>query len=170
MKVAFITSEVVPYSKTGGLADVAGVLPGALAKLGVDVTVYSPLYSSVRKFPTEQTPGVVTVPLGRQTEWGAVRKAGRYRFLEHDAFYSRPGLYGNGHGEYGDNSLRFVFLKRGALESMIQTGNIPDLIHVHDWQTALTPLYLKEPYRGAFPKTKTILTIHNLAYQGRFWK
>jgi len=171
MKVAFITSEAVPYSKTGGLGDVTGVLPNALAKLGVDVSVFTPLYPSVRKYPLEPTPNLITVPMGwGRTEWGAVRKSGFFHFVEHDVFFGRSGLYGNGHGDYEDNLERFVFLMRGALEYMCQTGLRPDIVHVHDWQTGLVPLYLKTMYAPAFPKTKSVFTVHNLAYQGRFWK
>jgi starch synthase len=170
MKVAFVSSEVVPFSKTGGLADVVGVLPDALARLGVDVSVYSPLYPSVRKHPLEALPDLVTVPMGPGTEWGAVRRSGRFHFLEHELYYGRTGLYGNGKGDYDDNLVRFVFLMRGALEHMVQTGSIPDILHVHDWQAGLVPLYVKTLYASAFPKTKTVFTIHNLAYQGKFWK
>jgi len=170
MRVAFIASEVVPFSKTGGLADVAGALPGALARLGVDVTVVSPLYPSVRKFALEQLPNLLTVPLGGRTEWGAARRSGRYVFLEHDVFYSRSGLYAAGGHDYPDNPRRFVFLMRGALEYLAQSGPPPDVIHAHDWQTGLVPLYVKTLYRGAFPRTRSVFTIHNLAYQGRFWK
>lgn len=170
MNVAFITSEVVPYSKTGGLADVAGALPPALVKLGVDVTVISPLYPSVRKQALEERPNLITVPMGGRTEWGAVRRAGRFHFLEHEVFFNRPGLYGDASGDYKDNLPRFVFLMRGALEYLAQSGPAPDVIHVHDWQTGLVPLYVKTLYAGAFPKTSTVFTVHNLAYQGRFWK
>src|SRR5437762_10602702 len=170
MKVAFITSEVVPYSKTGGLADVAGALPGALARLGVEVSVFSPLYPSVRKHPLEPLPNLITVPLGARKEWGAVRKSGRFYFIEHDLFFNRDGLYGDGQGDYKDNLLRFVFLMRGALEFLAQSGAAPEIIHAHDWQAGLIPLYLKTLYSNAFPKTKSVFTIHNLAYQGRFWK
>jgi starch synthase len=171
MKVAFISSEAVPYSKTGGLGDVVGVLPQALAKLGVEVSVFSPLYPSVRKYSLEDLDHLVTVPLGAfRTEWGAVRRDGRFYFIEHDAFFGRPGLYGNGQGDYKDNLQRFVFFMRGALEYLAQTGQKPDILHVHDWQTGLVPLYVKTVYSGAFPKTKTVFTVHNLAYQGRFWK
>ena len=170
MNVAFITSEVVPFSKTGGLADVAGSLPAALERLGVEVKVVSPLYPSVRRHALEQVPNLVTVPLGGRTAWGAVRRSGRHYFLEHDFFFSRAGLYGNGTGDYADNPARFVFLMRGALDFLAQAGRPPDIIHVHDWQTALVPLYLKTLYCDRFPNTRSVLTIHNLAYQGRFWK
>jgi starch synthase len=171
MKVAFITSEAVPYSKTGGLGDVAGVLPTALEKLGVEVSVFSPLYPSVRKYRLENLDHLISVPLGAyRTEWGAVRRNERFYFIEHDLFFGRPGLYGNGTGDYRDNLQRFVFLMRAALEYLAQTGQSPDILHVHDWQTGLVPLYIKTLYAGAFPKTKTVFTVHNLAYQGRFWK
>src|SRR5262247_2433480 len=104
MKVAFISSEVVPYSKTGGLGDVAGVLPNALAKLGVDVSVFSPLYPSVRQYSLENLDHLISVPLGAfRTEWGAVKRDGQFHFIEHDVFFGRPGLYGNGTGDYKDN-------------------------------------------------------------------
>src|SRR6185295_19169408 len=135
MKVAFITSEVVPFSKTGGLADVAGALPLALAELGVDVTVFSPYYTSARKQPSERLPNLITVPMGARTEWGAVRKGGPFYFLEHDAFYDRGGLYGDAGGDYKDNLFRYVFLMRGALEFLAQSGSPPDILHAHDWQS-----------------------------------
>jgi starch synthase len=169
MKVAFITSEVVPFSKTGGLADVAGALPIALAELGVDVSVFSPYYASVKKFPTQQLPNLITVPMGPRTEWGAVRRGGPFYFIEHDVFYNRAGLYGDGGGDYKDNLFRFVFLMRGALDFLAQTG-APDILHAHDWQAGLVPLYARTLYANAFPKTRSVFTIHNLAYQGRFWK
>ena len=116
MKIAVITPEAVPFSKSGGLADVAGSLPGALERLGAEVVVISPLYRSVRKHALEQCPELITVPLGGGSAWGAVRRSGRFNFLEHDVFYDRPGLYGDDAGEYADNVARFVFLCRGALE------------------------------------------------------
>ncbi len=170
MKVVMIASEAVPFSKTGGLADVVGALPAALARQGADVMVFSPLYRSVRRFPLEPLPNLITVPLGGKTEFGAVRRSGRFHFLEHEVFFGRDGLYGDGKGDYADNAARFVFLMRGALEYLCQIGYAPDVIHVHDWQTGLVPLYLKTMYAGAFPKTASVFTIHNLAYQGRFWK
>ena len=170
MKIALISSEVYPFSKTGGLADVVGALPLALKKLGAEVTVISPLYRSVRKHSLEQVPNLISVPLAGATAWGAMRRKGIFHFLEHDGFYDRPELYGEGDREYGDNAARFVFLMRGALEFLAQQKTPPDVIHVHDWQAGLVPLYVNTLYRGAFPKTRTVATIHNLAYQGRFWK
>lgn len=171
MRIAFISSEVVPYSKTGGLADVAGALPAALKNLGAEVAVISPLYPAVRDFPLEALPNLVSVPLGfGRTGWGAIRRHGFHHFIEHDVFFKRPGLYGDGGRDYPDNLARFTFLSRAALEFLVQTGKKWDIIHVHDWQTAIVPLHLKSWYFPAFPKTKSVLTLHNLAYQGRFWK
>jgi starch synthase len=170
MKVVIISSEAVPFSKSGGLADVAGALPGALEKIGAEVLVVSPLHRSVRKQALEKCPELITVPLGPGSAWGAVRRSGIFHFLEHDLFYDRPGLYGDGHGDYADNVARFVFLCRGALELLCIRKIVPDIIHVHDWQAGLVPLYVKSLYAGAFPRTKTVLTVHNLGYQGRFWK
>ncbi|MBV8878823.1 MAG: glycogen synthase, partial [Planctomycetaceae bacterium] len=82
----------------------------------------------------------------------------------------RGGLYGNGNGEFGDNPARFVFLMRGALDFLSQLKKKFDIIHVHDWQTGLVPLYVKTLYSDRFPRARSVLTIHNLAYQGRFWK
>jgi starch synthase len=171
MRVAIVTPEVVPFSKTGGLADVTGALPGALRRLGVEVCVLSPLYGGVRRFPLEQLPNLLSVPMGSgRTAWGAVRRHGIFHFIEHDGFYQRPGLYGDGGRDYPDNLARFMFLQRAALEFLLQTGKRWDVVHVHDWQTALIPLHLKTWYHDAFPGVKSVLTIHNLAYQGRFWK
>jgi starch synthase len=170
MKVVIIASEAVPFSKSGGLADVTGALPGALEKIGAEVLVVSPLHRSVQKHPLDKCPELITVPLGPGSAWGAVRRSGNFHFLEHDFFFDRPGLYGDGHGDYADNVARFVFLCRGALELLCIRKIVPDIIHVHDWQAGLVPLYVKSLYAAAFPKTKTVLTVHNLAYQGRFWK
>jgi starch synthase len=170
MKVVLIAPEAVPFSKSGGLADVAGSLPAALERLGAEVMVISPLHRSVRKHALEECPELITVPLGDGASWGAVRRSGKFYFLEHDLFFDRPGLYGDEQGDYADNVARFVFLCRGALEFLCLRGIAPDIIHAHDWQSALVPLYVKSLYAKAFPATKTVLTLHNLAYQGRFWK
>ncbi len=170
MKVAIIAPEVVPFSKTGGLADVAGALPGALARLGADVIVISPFHRSVRMHATEPASGLIAVPLGSGAAWGAVRRSGRHFFLEHDHFFDRPALYGDDQGDYPDNAARFSFFCRGALEILRIAGIAPDILHLHDWQAALVPLYAKSLHAPAFLRSKTVLTIHNLAYQGRFPK
>jgi len=170
MKVAVIAPEVVPFSKTGGLADVTGALPAAFARLGAEVTVISPLHRSARAHPMEPCPDLITVPLGGATAWGALRRSGSHYFLEHDLFFDRPGLYGDDRGDYPDNAARYSFFSRGALEVLAARGPAPDIVHVHDWPAALVPLYVKSLYAKAFPRTRSVLTIHNLAYQGRFPK
>jgi starch synthase len=168
VKIAVVTSEVMPFSKTGGLADVCGALPGEFEKAGHEVRVVSPLYRGVKARGPEPTGIVVRVPLGATVEAGVAR-IGRHWFLEHDSFYGREGLYGTPKGDYPDNAARFAMLSRGALELFRETKWIPDVIHVHDWQTSLVPIYLKTIYAKEFARSRSVLTVHNLAYQGVFW-
>ena len=170
MHVAFVTSEMVPFVKTGGLADVSGALPKALVKLGHRVTVVLPRYRQV-PFPPGEFAGSVHVPVDAIT-----RSAGFYRsrrddgvevvFVEHPPFYDREALY----GEYGDNALRFAFLARAALEYFRSRAERPDVFHAHDWQTGLLPVYLKAFYWDdpTLYRLPCVFTIHNVAYQGIF--
>ena len=142
MHVAFVTSEMVPYVKTGGLADVSGALPKALVKLGHRVTVVLPRYRQI-PFPPGDFAGSVHVPVDAIS-----RSAGFYRtlrddgvevvFIEHPPFFDRDVLY----GEYADNHLRFAFLARAALEYFRSRADRPDVFHAHDWQTGLMTLGL----------------------------
>jgi starch synthase len=170
MHVAFVTSEMVPYVKTGGLADVSGALPKALVRLGHRVTVVLPRYRPVA-FPPGDFAGSVHVPVDSQS-----RSAGFYRqeredgvqvvFVEHPPFFDRDALY----GDYGDNSLRFAFLARAALEYFRSRAERPDVFHAHDWQTGLLPVYLKAFYWDdpTLYRSPSVFTIHNVAYQGIF--
>ena len=184
MRIAMVASEVAPFSREGGLADVLGALPRALAELGDDVCVISPLYRDVRRnaqragLAIEPLPdSAFTVPIGDAQVEGSVWKAllpgsnvAAY-FLQNDRYFDRDGYYtrrGN-HTDYQDNSERFIFLTRGALEWCRQAGLKPDVFHCHDWHTGLLPVYVKHVYREDFPNTATVFTIHNLAYQGLFW-
>lgn len=167
MKVAFVASEVAPFSKTGGLADVTAALASALGAWGVEVATISPLYRGVRRHGLEATPHRVRVPLGESVLEARVFRSGDVWFLEYDPFFDREGLYGTPNGDYADNAARFVFFSRGALELLKLLG-APDVVHAHDWQTGLVPLYLKTLYAADFPRTRSVLTIHNLAYQGLF--
>ncbi|MDP6439494.1 MAG: glycogen synthase GlgA [Candidatus Brocadiia bacterium] len=189
MKIAVVASEVVPFSKTGGLGDVIGALPRALEELGLEVTVISPLYAVVRTNSQqlgielkECSGGAITVPIGDIEVEGRVleghvpghgcRGTGvRVLFLENDAYFDRPGLYTSPRDgtDYQDNSERFVFLCRGALEACKALGVVPDVFHCHDWQTGLLPVYLKHLYREDFPRSGSVFTVHNVAYQGLFW-
>ena len=177
MRIALITSEVVPFSKTGGLADVCGALARALSGLGADVTVVSPLYREVRRngIRTKPVKAEFTLTLGERRIHGGAERTTipgtkiPVLFIRQDEFYDRDGLYGTPEGDHKDNAARFIFFCRAALEVLRATGEPPDIVHVHDWQTGLIPIYLKTLFQKDFPDTASVLTIHNLAYQGLFW-
>lgn len=176
-KVLFLSSEVVPYAKTGGLADVAGALPSALRGLGAEVRVALPLYRSVRQggFPLNPVLNRMEVPLGNTrlgaSVWETRTESGiTVYFLEREDLYDRPNLYGTSGGDYYDNLERFSFFCHGALLMAEALGFRPDVIHCNDWQTGLVPALLAGPYKhsvvlGGVP---TVFTIHNLGYQGIF--
>ncbi|MGB9891766.1 glycogen synthase GlgA [Thermodesulfovibrio yellowstonii] len=190
MKLALVSAEAYPFSKTGGLGDVVGSLFKEFIKAGIDVTLFLPFYKITRDNFSNSVVNAEIVygaPIGLNTLFGAVRvakvsvdsddnliiepsKKGNLFFIEHNNFFDRNELYGTNHGEYLDNAERFVFFSRAVLEiCKIMNLNF-DVIHCHDWHTALIPLYLKTLYRecSCFEKTKTVLTVHNLGYQGIF--
>jgi starch synthase len=174
LHIAFLSAEMAPYVKTGGLADVSAALPKALAKAGHRVTVFLPRYAAIA-FPPGEFQGSVHVPVDRTH-----RSAGYYRrtvaenvdvvFIEHPPFFDRPQPYGVGNHDYGDNRLRFAFLSRAALEYLRSRGQRPDVVHAHDWQAGLVPVYLKSFYWDdpTLHRVASVFTIHNLAYQGNF--
>ena len=176
MKVAFLASEVIPYAKTGGLADVAGALPKFLAGLGAEVRVFMPLYREVRKknLPLERVIVSAAVEMGgEKLAYGvfAHRDNGvTVFFIDRPEYFDRDCLYGTSAGDYPDNGERFAFFSRAALETMRAIGFSPDVLHGHDWQSALVFAYLRHVYAGDpfFARTRTLFTIHNLAYQGLF--
>ncbi|MCX6063608.1 MAG: glycogen synthase GlgA [Caldiserica bacterium] len=166
MKAFFVASEALPYAKTGGLGDVTGSLPAALRVLGVDANLILPLYRTImaRNLPLEQVmTGTLTMG-GRALPYTVLRHQQAY-FIAQNEFFERDGLYNTREGDYPDNWLRFAFFARAALETIVALGGA-DVIHVHDWQTALLPVYLHVLYPGR--REKTLLTIHNIAYQGLF--
>lgn len=177
MKVLIAASEVVPFVKTGGLADVAGTLVNELKKAGVDADIILPFYKSIKQ--TANDLGItplkqeIAVPLGVEIEKGRLWKgrtsegADAY-FIENDKFYDRNELYGTAEGDYPDNASRFIFYSRGVIEAIKALGLNADIIHCNDWQTGLIPVYLKTIYRNEFPEISTIMTVHNLGYQGIF--
>ena len=177
LRLLLISSEVEPFAKTGGLADVAGALPQALATLGHDVRVLMPKYRGVERHGTLRTAVPrVRVPIGDRTTEGALLEGRLGRavpvyFLAHDHYYDRPALYGTGQGDYLDNCERFIFFCRGALEALRALGWTPHVIHANDWQSGLVPVYLETLYKDdpALGEVATLFTIHNLAYQGVFW-
>lgn len=173
MKILHVASEVTPYAKSGGLADVVGSLPAALRRLGHDVRVAVPLYRSAEEAGGIRMEGVaVTVPLGggmhRATLGTASREGVTLWFVGNREFFGRDALYGEGEEGYPDNHLRFAFFCRAVLEFCRRLDFRPDIIHCHDWQAALIPLLLRyEPGDDLFfERSATLFTIHNLAYQG----
>jgi starch synthase len=173
LRILLVASEVEPFAKTGGLADVAGALPRALAALGHDVRVLLPKHRGVERTAGELRPVVdrVEVPIRDRLVTGALLEgrlspAVRAYFLSQDHLYDRPGLYGE-----PDDCERFVFLCRGALIALAGLDWTPQVIHAHDWQTGLIPVYLETLYRDApvYADVATVFTVHNLAYQGVFW-
>jgi starch synthase len=177
LRVVIVASEVVPFAKTGGLADVAGSLPVALARLGHHVSVIMPRYPMIERAvrSLEKVYDSFTVPMGASAEEGAVwtaKLAPRLPvyFIEHHAYFDRDALYTSVDGDYPDNAQRFAFFAKAALEACRVLKLQPDIIHCHDWQTALIPAYLKVVLSDdpAFAAVGSLMTIHNIAYQGLF--
>jgi starch synthase len=174
MELLFVSSEVAPWSKTGGLGDVAGALPRALAARGHAVSVVSPRYYTIDvRQGFEPLHGAIRVRGEATTLWHQQAGKVHFYFVEHDRYFgSRRGLYGDAHGDYGDNAERFAYLARAALVLPAARGLRPRVLHCNDWQTGLLPFLLRNEHRQdpALARTKTVFTIHNLAYQGIFPK
>ena len=178
MKILFASSEVVPFAKTGGLADVSGALPVQLEKLGHDVAVFMPAYQSVMNSGFALTECDVTfqIAMGQNPVEGRLFRSKLPNsnvdvyFVDQPNFFDRPGLYGDSDGDYRDNSERFIFFCRAIIEAIQSLDYWPDVIHCNDWQTGLIPAYLKTDYSDErYKSIASLLTIHNLAYQGSFW-
>ncbi|HZS09487.1 MAG TPA: glycogen synthase [Blastocatellia bacterium] len=178
MKVILASSEVVPYSKTGGLADVSGALPKALAHIGCDTSVVTPRYAGyshhhgdVVGHPTgHQIMTDLVVPFGGGMKYAGVwldyLDSAPVYFIDYPEYFGRGYIYG-----YGDfDAERFAFFSRAVVELAKRLGHPPDIIHCNDWQTGFIPAYLKRVYQHDpfFAHTRTLFTIHNLAYQGTF--
>jgi len=167
-----IGSEVQPFAKTGGLADVLGALPPALDRLGWDATVAVPRYRGVTAGALVDAFPVTVGGYTRDAGFFETPLAGHARALLVDCpdLYDREALYGVDAGDYPDNPRRYAFLARAALEFAARRGTVPSIVHAHDWQAGLAPVYLRtlyaaHPMLGGMP---SVLTIHNLAYQGVF--
>lgn len=176
LKVLMVASEAAPFAKTGGLADVVGSLPPALLEAGHDVRLVMPWYRAVRGVagPLRAGRKTLMVPVGGRVDpvtWRSGENRGvPVYFIDCPAYYDRPGLYGEDGVDYPDNAERFGLLSRAALELTRQIGFNPDVVHAHDWQTGLVPVYLhqhlwRDPF---FATTGSLFTIHNLGYQGLF--
>ena len=171
MHIAFVASECVPFSKTGGLADVVGALPRALAAAGHEVSVYLPRYRITDERTVVQS---ITVPFDDQYRFcsiltGAGYPGVRFYFVDYPPFFDRDGLYGTAAGDFPDNAERFALFCRAVLEGSKILG-VPDIFHCHDWQSALVPILLRTQYAEdpAFLNTGLVFTIHNMGYQGLF--
>ncbi len=180
LNIVMIASECVPYVKTGGLADVVGALPKALKALGHNVKVILPKYSKIdtEKHKLERFLPAMQVWMGAGNKEGcAVDVAFSEEdipvyFIENWSFFGRDGIYNDTYSDYGDNAERFAFFTRAALQLCVDAGFETDIIHAHDWHTALAPAYLKTwRWKGtSLENTASVFTIHNIQYQGRFSK
>ncbi|QRK09093.1 glycogen synthase GlgA [Archangium violaceum] len=176
MKILYVASEVTPFSKTGGLGDVAGSLPAALAELGHEVKIVTPRYASIKTDRLTPTGHHLELRFPFGIERGPILSLRQsptleVLFLENEHFYGRGGIYGDAWGEFGDNHRRFAYLSLGALQAAQRLGFHPDIIHVNDWQTGLVPVALQRGYQGTpLARARSVFTIHNLAYQGQFNK
>ena len=171
MKILFATSECAPFSKSGGLADVAFSLPPALKRAGNKVAIITPLYACVRERFADALTKVKNCTV---LHGGKPYDCGLYRgdrdgvtvwFVEYDPFFDRPKLYG-----YDDDKLRFAFFSRAIIELLSELEFMPEILHCNDWETALAVVYLKNDqfWRKDLQGMKSVYTIHNMAYQGQF--
>jgi starch synthase len=174
MHIAIAASEGVPFSKTGGLADVVGALPRALAALGHQVSVYLPRYRQTKLADAAIVVRSITIPFDDQYRFASVVTAGsqggvRFYFVDYPPYFDRDALYGTPAGDYPDNAERFALFSRAVLEASKILG-VPQIFHCHDWQSALIPVLLRTIYAEdpAFRDVGTVFTIHNMGYQGLF--
>ena len=179
MHICFATSEAVPFAKTGGLADVCGVLPREIARGGHQVSLVMPAYRGIahRGQLVEPTGIEFEIPVGGKTVKAEVL-IGRLPdsevpvyFIRQDDYFDRDGIYGEAGADYEDNCERFVFFSRAVLKLIEQVPLDVDLLHGHDWTTGLIPAYLKIESASSerLARIATLMTVHNLAYQGTFW-
>jgi starch synthase len=174
LKILFVSSEVRPFAMTGGLGDVAGALPKYLKKMGHDVRVVMPAYGMIDKTGFERMIEPLGVPTGEGEKWCGILKSTLPQsdvpiyFIENNSLFDRAGIYGDPK-EFGDNLLRYTVLSRGSLQLCHYLNWFPDVIHANDWQTATIPAYINSIESNTQLKsTATVLTIHNLGYQGEF--
>lgn len=182
LNILIVSAEVAPFAKTGGLADVAGALPRALAKLGHDVRVLMPCYRQVSEGPWD----LKLAKGGLQLEGAGLPddmpRSFQLResvlpgsqipiyFVDQPQYFDRERLYGPVGEDYADNGDRFVFFARAALASLKALAFLPDVIHLNDWHTGFLPVYLRTTFRddAFYKRISTLFTVHNLAYQGLF--
>ena len=176
--VVHVVAEYAPFAHTGGLADAVAGLARLQASAGVPTAVVLPLHRSARRagqeliavgrpFPVEVGPRVEWARLWRVA---AAPRAPRVFFIEHDGYFNRPGPYGTGGRDYPDNGLRWAFFAQAALAVLPRLASAPVVVHAHDWHAALVPVYLRTRFAGHpfYDRTRTVLTVHNAAFQGWF--
>lgn len=169
MRVLFVVSECVPFVKSGGLGDVAGALPQALKKFGIDIRVMLPKYSIIsEEFKAKMKRKVqFTVHVGWREQYCGIEELEydgiTYYFIDNEYYFKKDRLYG-----YYEDGERFAFFNRAVLESIPHIGFYPNIIHCHDWHTGMIPFLLREQYkyRYGYESIRTVFTIHNLQFQG----
>lgn len=171
MKVLYATSEAYPFAMSGGLADVSGALPKALRKRLVSCRIMLPLYGSISEEMRSKMKFItsITVPVSWRRQYCGIFEAHEngvvYYFIDNQYYFNREGLYG-----HYDDAERFAFFSRAVLEALPVIGFKPDIIHCNDWQTAMVPVYLNVFYKSNnfFKDIKTVFTVHNIQYQGKY--
>ncbi len=174
MKILMASSEAEPYAKSGGLADVVSSLSQSLTEQGHDIRVILPHYRDMIFNRMEMLPGRCAVSWGvsEETSFQIIRDRLRdvpYYFISHPLMSERAGIYGDtSFSPYPDNNRRFALFQHGIFYALTFLDWTPDVIHCHDWTTGLVPYLLNTHYRKEFPQTSSVMTIHNLAYQGKY--
>lgn len=171
MNILFCASEAAPFAASGGLGDVAGSLPRAIRNRKVACRVVMPLYGDMKQEYREKLTYITnfTVPVGWRNQYCGLfeltHNGVKYYFLDNEYYFKRTGLYG-----FYDDGERFAFFSRAILEMLFHVDFVPDVIHANDWQTALVPVYLNLYYRHLeqYRSIKTVFTIHNIQYQGKY--
>ena len=171
MRIAMIASEAAPFVKTGGLGDVMQALPAELARIpGNEISLFLPYYKKIKYDPRQDAEPVCSFTVNltwRQQYVGVFRHRGGENeptvyFIDNEFYFCRDGIYG-----FYDDGERFAYFAKAVLSAMEKLELQPELIHCHDWQSALVPVYLDAEFRSSFPSTRTVFTIHNVEYQGK---
>jgi starch synthase len=178
LKILFASSECVPFAKTGGLGDVSGALPEFLKKHGNEVIIVIPMYSFIDRLKHHISVVIekMNVRMGTELIACSINKTKlpggvMIYFVDYEPYFGRPNMYhDNFFNDYQDNLKRFTFLSKAALQLCHELNYKPDIVHANDWHTAILPAYLKRLYKDdtLFANTASVLTIHNIAYQGRY--
>ena len=172
MKITIVSSEAVPFAKTGGLADVVTALGKELVELGNEVTVMLPFYQGIHIIPTSVTGPLSLTFAGRHISYSileSVHEGVHMVFVDAPNYFQRSGIYGDLFGSFGDNDERFIFFTRACIDYYKRRGDRPDVFHCNDWPTGLFSLFLRTHYyHDQVSYTPVLFTIHNIAYQGTF--